>query len=317
MLEPSGLDAPEGSLMKEPQCVWNFPWQDEIYVTEDFADAGGYAKTGHSTSGGVFQPGGHTLCAWSSSLKAVALSSCESEYYSLVRCVDEATDLDEMLEEMQSNHSIRRWARGLALRAGGGQIKHMQAKYYWLQECIKAGILTVEKIRGTVNPADLMTKHLDGTTMRAMCGLLDLKFETGRAAAAPKLEIDSGYVTRCAKLLAAVSLLPAVRGEPNEHHEEKYTWVASVIAMGVLVLLVLATVWVTFARRQARTVINPCDKDTMTMSMMANTEHMSGVELVWTERGERLHMSRECPALRNSKHLRSKTICKLCARDNK
>ena len=93
----------------------------------------------------------------------------------------------------------------------------MQAKYYWLQECIKAGILTVEKIRGIVNPADLMTKHLDGTTMRAMCGLLDLKFETGRAAAAPKLEIDSGYVTRCAKLLAAVSLLPAVRGEPNAH----------------------------------------------------------------------------------------------------
>ena len=71
----------------------------------------------------------------------------------------------------------------------------------------------MEKIRGTVNPADPMAKHLDGTTMRAMCGLPDLRLETGRAAAAPKLVIDSGYVTRCAKLLAAVSLLPAVRGE--------------------------------------------------------------------------------------------------------
>ena len=77
----------------------------------------------------------------------------------------------------------------------------------------------MEKIRGAVNPADLMTKHLDGTTMRTMCGLLDLKFETGRAAAAPKLEKDSGYVTRCAKLLAAVSLLSAVRGEPNEQRD--------------------------------------------------------------------------------------------------
>ena len=84
----------------------------------------------------------------------------------------------------------------------------------------------------------------------------------------------------------------------------------------VLVLLVLATVRVSIARRPARTVINPCDKDTMTMSMMANTEHMSGVGLVWTERGERLRMSRECPALRNSRHLRSRTICKICARDN-
>ena len=133
-----------------------------------------------------------------------------------MRCVDEAIDLDETLKEMQSNYIIRRWARGLALRTGGGQIKHMQAKYYWLQECIKAGILTVEKVRGTVNPADLITKHLDGATMRAMCGLLDLKFETGRAAATPKLDIDRGCVTRCAKLLAALSLLPAFSGEPNE-----------------------------------------------------------------------------------------------------
>ena len=155
-------------MMKEPQRVWNFPWQDEIYVTEDFADAGGCAKTGHSTSCGVLRRGGHTLCAWSSSLKAVALSSCESEYYTMVRCVDEAIDLDETLKEMHLNHSIRRWARRLALRTGGDQIKHMQARCYWLQECIKAGILTVEKVRGTVSTADLMTKHLDGTTMRAM-----------------------------------------------------------------------------------------------------------------------------------------------------
>ena len=112
-------------------------------------------------------------------------------------------------------------------------------------------------------------------------------------------------------------MLPAVRGEPKEDPEEKCTWVASVVAMGVLVLLVLATVGWKVARVQARTVVDPCDKDTMTMSMMANTEHMSGVELVWSERGERLLISRECPALRNSKNLRSKAICKLCARDNK
>ena len=150
-----------------------------------------------------------------------------------------------------------------------------------------------------------------------MCSPPDPKFKTGRATAAPKLEIDSGYVARCAKLLAALSLLPTVRGEQCEHHE-KETWAVSVIAMGVLLLLVLATVWVKIARRQARTATNTFDKDTMIVSMMANTEkHMSGVELVWTERGERLHMSRECPALKRSTHLRSKTICRLCARDNK
>ena len=30
----------------------------------------------------------------------------------------------------------------------------MQAKYYWLQECIQAGVLIVEMIWGALNPAD-------------------------------------------------------------------------------------------------------------------------------------------------------------------
>ncbi len=73
-------------LLKEPRCVWHFPSQGEIYVLEGFsdADAGGCVQTRRSTSGGVLRPGEHTLCALSlsSSQKVLALSSCESEYYS-------------------------------------------------------------------------------------------------------------------------------------------------------------------------------------------------------------------------------------------
>ncbi len=86
--------------------------------------------TNESTSGSVLLPGGHTLCAWSPSQKVVALSSCESEYYSLVRCAGEAIGLRHTLKVMQLVYIIRLWtdasvARGLALRTGGGQIKHM------------------------------------------------------------------------------------------------------------------------------------------------------------------------------------------------
>ena len=98
---------------------------------------------------------------------------------------------------MQQTYGVRRCtnasaARGLTLRTEGGKIKHMQAKYYWLQDCVEAN--------GMGKTADFMTKHLNGSMMRDMCGLLDLKFEAGRAATAPKLDVDSGYVTRCAKL---------------------------------------------------------------------------------------------------------------------
>ncbi len=122
-------------LLKEPRCVWHFPWQDETNVLEGSSDAGagGCTRTRRSTSGGVLRLGGHTLCAWSSSQNVVALSSCESEYYSLVRCAGEAIGLRETLEEMQLAYNIRLWtdaraARGLALRTGGGQIKHMEAR---------------------------------------------------------------------------------------------------------------------------------------------------------------------------------------------
>ena len=48
----------------------------------------------------------------------------------------------------------------MALRSGSGAIKHMEIKYFWLQQKEKNQELGIEKIRGTVNPADLMTKKI-------------------------------------------------------------------------------------------------------------------------------------------------------------
>ena len=128
-------------------------------ATRRRSTSGGVLRLGRPKSGGVLRLGRPTLCAWSSSL---------------VSCASEAIGLRETLKDLQLSYSIRLWtdasaARGLALRTGAGQIKHMQATCCWLQECIKAGILTVEKTRGTVSASDPMTKHLDGTTMCSMC----------------------------------------------------------------------------------------------------------------------------------------------------
>jgi hypothetical protein len=58
------------------------------------------------------------------------------------------------------------------------------------------------------------------------------------------------------------------------------------------------------------------DIDVAETNKYGEESYMSGVELVWTERGQRLHMSRDCVSLQRSHNLRSKTICKLCARDH-
>jgi hypothetical protein len=164
-----------------------------------------------------------------------------------------------------------------------------------------------------VTYADYMKKHLDGTTMRAMCSppcprrVERLQRRSLRSTVAILRAVRSYLRRQACRRLCAASSASTMRRRLGQSASSPWACV---------LLLVLATVWATIARRQARTATNTCDKDTVTASMMANAEkHMSGVELVWTERGERLHMSRECPALNS--HLRGKAVCRLCARDNK
>ena len=92
------------------------------------------------------------MATWSSAQKVVSLSSAESEYCSVVRCANEAIGLANTVRE----HAAA--ARSLALRSGSGAIKHMEKKFFGLQQKEKNQELRIQKIRGTVNPADLMTK---------------------------------------------------------------------------------------------------------------------------------------------------------------
>ena len=194
----------------------------------------------------------------------------------------------------------------------------MQAKHCWLQECVEANGLTEEKTRGMVKPADPMTKHLNGAMMRDMCGLLDLKFEAGRAATAPKLEVDSGYVTRCAKLLAAVSLLPVANGEPTEEHHASLYVIAWATASTASSMLMLGLLWLVCSRTstskpgtctQATLTKNAGDKPRVKATTDIDT---NACELYWTERGARLHSKRDCVHLRRAKAASTGALCKLC-----
>ena len=85
---------------------------------------------------------------------------------------------------------------GGRISAGSGAIKHMETKYFWPQQKEKNQELRIEKIPGTVDPADLMTKHLDGKRLMMLCDLLNIKHIGGRPSSAPKLSIDTEYISR-------------------------------------------------------------------------------------------------------------------------
>ena len=51
-------------------------------------------------------------------------------------------------------------AKSFVARRGLGKMRHIEVRDLWLQEEVRKGDVVVEKILGTDNPADLMTKFL-------------------------------------------------------------------------------------------------------------------------------------------------------------
>ena len=114
--------------------------------------------------------GKHCLKAWCSTQGAIALSSAEAEYYSLVEGVLRARGLQNIGKEIGMD-SVGEGvvvevgidssaAKSFASRRGVGKMRHMQVRWLWLQEEVRRGRVKVYKIKGTENPADLLTKYL-------------------------------------------------------------------------------------------------------------------------------------------------------------
>ena len=153
--------------------VWRFEWQEEgqsvlVYTDSDWA---GCRRTRKSSSGGLLMLGSHCIKAWCSTQGALALSSAEAEYYSLVEGVLRARGLQNIGKEIGmdgTGESVKlkvkidsSAAKALVSKRGSGKMRHMEVKWLWLQEEVRKGRVEVGKVRGDSNPADLMTKYLN------------------------------------------------------------------------------------------------------------------------------------------------------------
>ncbi len=63
----------------------------------------------------------------------------------------------------------------------------MNVQYLWIQDRVKHGDLSVIKVWGKDNPADLMTKHLPAAELLGHSARLGFELSDGRADAAPRL----------------------------------------------------------------------------------------------------------------------------------
>ena len=78
-------------------------------------------------------------------------------------------------------------AIGICRRSGIGRVRHLAVGQLWIQERIRAGAITLEKVAGERNPADAATKHLAADRLRRCCAALGCEARPGRSGVAPAL----------------------------------------------------------------------------------------------------------------------------------
>ena len=125
--------------------------------------------------------GKHCIKTWCSTQGALALSSAEAEYYSMMEGDIRGEGLQNMgrelglrgmgeelelkVEDKKGTEGLGIFvdssaAKGFASKRGVGKIRHMEVKWLWLQEEVRRQMVRISKVLGTQNPSDLLPKFM-------------------------------------------------------------------------------------------------------------------------------------------------------------
>ena len=130
--------------------------------------------------------GTHYIKSRSSTQKTIALSSGEAELTAVVKCSCETIGILQLSADwwMELEGEVlvdSSAALGVVGRKGAGKLRHVRVGQLWVQEKAESGELRYRKVRGTDNPADLMTKALTGMEIKKYMEKINLTGMQGRA----------------------------------------------------------------------------------------------------------------------------------------
>ena len=186
-----------------PRLVFEFPFRSPVKAIQVYTDTdwAGCIKTRKSTQGGVVMLGGCCIKSWSSTQSLISLSSGESEFYGVVKGGSVGLGVQAMLKDMGFELGLEvltdaSAAKGIASRRGLGKTRHIQVHFLWIQERVGNGDMILKKVWGGENPADLLTKILDGPTLNRCLRTFGVKYMEGRADSAPALA-DASCTVSC------------------------------------------------------------------------------------------------------------------------
>ena len=180
-------------LRGRPRVVIRFGWQAmpsgiTTLVDSDFA---GCPRTRKSCCGGAAMWGQHCLKTWAKTMPVIALSSGEAELGAVVRGATESLGLKSIVADFLWDvtltiRSDATAAIGIVARLGLGKVRHLAVNDLWIQQRIRDGSIYCEKVWGKANPADALTKPLDGPALERQMAMIGMMLREGRATSAPR-----------------------------------------------------------------------------------------------------------------------------------
>ena len=129
------------------------------------SDWAGCTKTRRSTSSSYVMLGGHVIASSATTQHVGATSSGEAKFYALTKSASRALGAVAMAADVAKvvKPCVRVDAtasKAIASRRGVGRVRHFHIQVLWVQEVVARRELTIAKVPGCENPADLGTKHL-------------------------------------------------------------------------------------------------------------------------------------------------------------
>jgi hypothetical protein len=203
-------------LVGQPRLVWRYVFQDDCGITVySDTDWAGCPRTRKSTSGGCILVGRHLIKTWSSTQASVALSSGEAEFYGVVKAAGAGLGYQALMRDFGVDAPVVVFTDstatiGISSRQGLGKLRHLDTTALWIQQAIRSKRITLRKVNGEENPADVYTKHMPTREkLASLMRLYDCEYRDGRAESAPMLrrEQRGGMEIRQANRGGAVNML--------------------------------------------------------------------------------------------------------------
>ena len=169
-------------LSKCPRAKTTYYWQkmpEKITVQTD-SDWAGDRKTRKSVTGGNLRIGSCFLRSWSKEQSHIALSSGEAELYAANYGAAQAIGMQSMMKDFDIALKVEvqvdaNAALGIVHRRGLGKLRHIDVQDLWMQKAVAEDKMSIKKIPGSANAADIGTKPLSAEAIGTF--MTDLGFQ--------------------------------------------------------------------------------------------------------------------------------------------